>query len=200
MDARQLRKFIALGILSIAAVLVLVWQLRPSEETRLYRENFAKSQQAPVTPAVTPPTGGAPQPAAPGAPSAPAPASQFKRANVDIEDLLAGVQRENFSYEEVRIQRNPMQPLVGNAAPPKYGTPGTDQPEELLASHITSALSSMKITSIIWDAIYPVAVINDEIVYNGFVFSDTGIRVAAIEPRRVIMQVNETQFPVELKE
>ena len=58
----------------------------------------------------------------------------------------------------------------------------------------------MRITGIIWDDVYPVAVVNDEIVVNGYVFSDTGIRVAAIEPTRIILQINETEFPIELEE
>jgi len=34
----------------------------------------------------------------------------------------------------------------------------------------------------------------------GYVFSDTGIRVASIESKRIILQINETEFPVELEE
>lgn len=190
-DQKQIRKFVALGVLSIMAVVVLFMQFRPSAEDRLIQENFRKGQEQAAL-----------QPATPAQQAVvPSVQSQFQRANVEIEDLLAGVQRENFMYEDVRIQRNPMQPLVGAGAPPKFEASAASQTsDEVLSERITQAIRSMRITGIIWDDIYPVAVVNDEIVYNGFVFNDTGIRVASIEPTRIILQINETEFPIELEE
>ena len=113
---------------------------------------------------------------------------------------MAGVQRETFSYDDVRIQRNPMQPLVGAGAPSKFQTAEQASSDEILSQQIANAIRNMKITGIIWDDVHPVAVVNDEIVHNGYVFPDTGITVAAIEQQRIIMTINEMEFPVELEE
>ncbi len=193
MDQKQIRKFVALGVLSVVAAVVLFLQFRPSAEDRLIQENYRKEQER----AASQPAAASAQQAA----VAPTVQSQFQRANVEIEDLLAGVQRENFMYDDVRIQRNPMQPLVGAGAPPDFeATAGAQTSDEVLSERITQAIRSMRITGIIWDEVYPVAVVNDEIVYNGYVFNDTGIRVASIESTRIILQINETEFPVELEE
>ena len=193
MDQKQIRKFVALGVLSVVAVVVLFMQFRPSAEDRLIQETYRKEQEL----AASRPATAATQQAA----VAPTVQSQFQRANVEIEDLLAGVQRENFMYDDVRIQRNPMQPLVGAGAPPDFESSATAQTsDEILSERITQAIRNMRITGIIWDEVYPVAVVNDEIVYNGYVFNDTGIRVASIESTRIILQINETEFPVELEE
>jgi len=189
MDQNQIRKFAALGVLSIVAMVVLYMQFRPSAEDRLIEENFRKGQELAAL-----------QPAVASQAAASTVQSQFQRANVEIEDLLAGVRRETFSYDEVRIQRNPMQPLVGSGAPPKFETADDVSSDEILTERITQAMRNMKITGIIWDDVYPVAVVNDEIVHNGYVFTDTGIRVASIESKRIILQINETEFPVELEE
>jgi len=159
MDQKQVRKIVALGVLSVVGVIVLFMQFRPSDEQRAFKENGRKAQQQS---ALTPAADGQ-QAVAPTA------QSQFQRANVEIEDLLAGVQRENFVYEDVRIQRNPMQPLVGAGAPPKFETAAAQSSDEVLSERITQAIRNMRITGIIWDEIYPVAVVNDEIVYNGYV-------------------------------
>jgi hypothetical protein len=194
MDAKQVRKFAALGVLSVVAAVVIYMQMRPSAEERAIQENFRNSQdQAAAQPAAG--TATAQQQAA-----SPSLQSQFQRANVEIEDLLAGVQRENFMYDDVRIQRNPMQPLVGSAAPVNFKMSDSKGSDEMLSERITQAIRNMKITGIIWDEVYPVAVVNDEIVYNGYVFQDTGIRVASIESTRIILQFDETEFPVELEE
>lgn len=193
MDQKQIRKFVALGILSVVAAIALFLQFRPSAEDRLIQETYRKEQEL----AALKPATATPQQAA----AASTVQSQFQRANVEIEDLLAGVQRENFMYDDVRIQRNPMQPLVGAGAPPDFESSATAQTsDEVLSERITQAIRSMRITGIIWDEVYPVAVVNDEIVYNGYVFTDTGIRVASIESTRIILQINETEFPVELEE
>lgn len=190
MDQKQIRKGVALAVLSVVAVVVLFVQFRPSAEQRAIADNNGNAQEQS---AVTPAAGAQPV-------AATSVRSQFERANVNIEDLLAGVQREGFVYDDVRIQRNPMQPLVGAGAPPQFNAAEAQTSDEVLSERITQAIRSMKITGIIWDEIYPVAVVNDEIVYNGYVFSDTGIRVASIEPTRIILQINDTEFPVELEE
>lgn len=194
MDTKQVRKFAAIGVLGIVAAVVIFMQMRPSDEQRKIQENFRKGQeQGAVQPAATQPAGG--QQAL-----APTLQSQFQMSNVQIGDLLAGVQRENFMYDDVRIQRNPMQPLVGAGAPLQFSSVTTQLSDEMLSERISNAIRNMRITGIIWDEIYPVAVVNDEIVHNGYVFSDTGIRVASIESTRIILQFNETEFPVELEE
>lgn len=189
MDQKQIQKIAALVILSVVAVVVLFVQFRPSAEQRAAQQNQGTQQQQSAV-----------QPAAAGEQTAPAVHSQFQRANVDIEQLLAGVQTETFDYDDVRIQRNPMRPLVGSGAPPKFETAEGPTTDEVMSERISQAIRSMRITSIIWDEVYPVAVVNDEIIHNGYLFSDTGIRVASIESKRIILQINDTEFPVELEE
>jgi hypothetical protein len=62
----------------------------------------------------------------------------------------------------------------------------------------------MLLTGIIWDAEEPLAILNDEVVTEGFIFSTDegaeGIIVDSIEPGRVILRVDETLVPLNLEE
>ena len=93
-----------------------------------------------------------------------------------------------------------MTPLVGPMAPPRLAT-ADNQTEEQKQAVLEAQLAvrSMAVTGIIWDDYNPVAIIDDEVVGTGYKFP-TGVSVEKIEPDRVIMRVNDSLVPVELKE
>ncbi|HRZ16342.1 MAG TPA: hypothetical protein P5141_02160, partial [Candidatus Hydrogenedentes bacterium] len=113
--------------------------------------------------------------------------------------------------------RDPMRPLVGSGIP-KIDPDGTDRggvepadgqetnpeldpnapPKPPVPSAITAA-ASMRVTGIVWDVSFPVAVVDDEVVSVGHVFPN-GTQVFSIEPSRVILKVGDATIPIELKD
>ncbi|MBX7257481.1 MAG: hypothetical protein K1Y02_14045 [Candidatus Hydrogenedentes bacterium] len=204
---KQTKKLILLGVLGLVA---LFFVLRPfltqSEQDRIYQENFKKAQQeaaagGPATPAT--PAG---QPAAAakpaGAPNgAAANRSQFQKAEVDIDALIASIQEVTFDYDQERTRINPMTPLVGPMAPMRLAVsqPGAEG-QETSQEDVQQILRNLRLTGILWDKRDPMAVINDDIVTRGFEFPDTGVKVHDIEKDRVILNLNNVLVPLEMEE
>jgi hypothetical protein len=137
----------------------------------------------------------------------------IEHTDVDVRVLLASLKQEPINYKDVRIQRDPMQPLVGkvanqtkgaglsdpNAPPePPVSAGDTPPPPDAKQQRIISA-QGHRITAIVWDARSPVAVVDDEIVSVGYTYPD-GVQVHAIEPSRVVFKVDESLITVEMKE
>jgi hypothetical protein len=121
-------------------------------------------------------------------------------SGVDLDQLLERIQSVDFDYDEERVPRNPMAPLVGPMAPPRLASADSQTEEQRQAAFEAQlAVRAMAVTGIIWDAYNPVAIIDDEVVGMGYEFP-TGVSVEKIEPDRVIMRVNDSLVPVELKE
>lgn len=117
--------------------------------------------------------------------------------NVDeiIENLLTAIQIVQFNYQEIPPPRNPMTPLVGiiqtTMFEPETPVPSTEvTPGQVL---------SKKITAIIWDEFQPLAIIDNKLVAEGHTFPDR-IQVLKIEPTRIVFKLDDTIFPVRLKE
>ena len=209
----DIRKIAIIVVLGIAFIGVLWWQLRPSEEERRIKENFAKSQaqmaqgQTPGATTTAPPNaapasrqGTTSPPAAAGPSAQPAsggqqPKSVFKKSNVDLDALLASVKEVDFDYQKERTERNPMRPLVGKNTPSVVaGGPRT------VMSHAAEAIvRSMRVTGIVYNAKDPLAVINDQVVRKGYVF-DSNLVVEDIEPTRVLLRANDAVIPIEMEE
>ncbi len=126
-----------------------------------------------------------------------APSIETLEQNVDeiIENLLSAIQIVQFDYQKIVPPRNPMTPLVGiiptNMFNPETPIPNTEvTPGQVL---------NKKISAIIWDEYQPLAIINDELVPEGYTFPDR-IQVLRIEQKRVIFKLDDTIFPVRLKE
>lgn len=141
-----------------------------------------------------------------------APAVAIEHTDVDVKALLASLQQEPLNYKEVRIQRDPMKPLVGKVTNQKGGgvtEPGAaaaGQPGDVLNPQQPDAkqqkiisVQGRRITAIVWDAHNPVAVVDDEVVSVGYTYPD-GVRVDAIEPSHVVFKVDDQQISVEMKE
>jgi len=168
------------------------------------------------------PPGGAPPP---GTPSAAGPAGAgavpaagvaaqsaptLAHTDVDAKVLLASLNQPPIDYKTVRIQRDPMEPLIGKGPkppdpnkPPEPTEPtsvsGTQKTPDQLRAELIVSVQGKRITAIVWDARAPVAVVDDEIVSVGYTYPD-GVRVDAIEPSRVVFMVDGQQISVEMKE
>lgn len=117
--------------------------------------------------------------------------------NVDeiIERLLADIQVVQFNYQEIVPPRNPMTPLVG-LIPQTIFELETPIPSTEVAP---GQVLNKKISAIIWDEYQPLAVIDDKLVPEGYIFPDQ-VQVYKIEPNRVVLKLEESLFPVRLKE
>ncbi len=216
MNQQNKKQIIVMAVLGVVLVAVLVYQLfiaggpKPS----------AAPNSAPGSRITAPAGAGAPFPgSAAGAQGAAARGADgqpltLEHTDVDVRVLLASLKQEPINYKEVRIQRDPMQPLVGkvnkqnpngavtdvNAPPPVPSAAGdlTPPPPDAKQQRIIS-VQGHRITAIVWDAHAPVAVVDDEVVSVGYTYPD-GVQVDAIEPSRVVFRVDDQQIPVEMKE
>lgn len=142
-----------------------------------------------------------------------APAGTLQQVDIDIEALIKSVEVEPINYAaSITNDRDPMKPLVGgipNVNPDEIGKQGVRNPDEeqddsgvppkpVESSAITAA-ASMRVTGIVWDVSFPVAVVDDEVVSVGHVFPN-GTQVFSIEPSRVILKVGDATIPIELKD
>ena len=197
-----------MAVLGAVLVLVLAYQFGM----------FSGAAAPPANPvpnaAAAPAGAGAPFPGgAAAAPDGTAQPLTLAHTDVDVRALLASLKQEPINYKEVRIQRDPMKPLVGKitdrkggkgitdndtaseAVPPANGLP---PPPDAKQQKIMS-VQGRRITAIVWDAHAPVAVVDDEIVSVGYTYPD-GVQVHAIEPSRVVFKVDESLVTVEMKE
>ncbi len=117
--------------------------------------------------------------------------------NVDaiIENLLAGIQVVQFNFQEIVPPRNPMTPLVG-LMPRTMFEFETPMPSTEVAP---GQVLNKKISAIIWDEFQPLAIIDDKLVPEGYTFPD-GVQVYKIESNKVVLKLEDTFFPVKLKE
>lgn len=203
MNEQNKKQIIVAAVLGVILVGVLVKQFV-----------FAPGPSATATPAggaKTAQAGRAAQAknAAPGA---------LQQVDIDIEALIKSVEVEPINYATVRIARNPMDPLVGGAlqnldagqagqggVTMVNGEPGQDPTANPDAAQTPAAPTpltdaySKRVTGIVWDVSYPVAVVDDEVVSVGHVFPN-GTQVYSIEPSRVILKVGDATIPIEMKD
>jgi hypothetical protein len=207
MDQQNNKQIIFVAVLGVVLVVVLAYQFGLFGGATPPPEGGAVPAGA--TAGAGAPFPGAPAKAADGQPVT------LAHTDVDVKVLLASLKQEPIIYKDVRIQRNPMQPLVGgsvtggkndkggfvdpNAPPePPVGPGDTPPPPDAKQQRIISA-QGHRITAIVWDARAPVAVVDDEIVSVGYTYPD-GVQVHAIEPSRVVFKVDESLITVEMKE
>lgn len=179
MNDQNRKQIILLALLGAAAVAVVVYQ-------------FMFAGGPTPAPSATPPkAGGTAAKNTAAAKTQLAATTKLQAVDVDIDELLRGIKIVTFDYEQQRVDRNPMTPLVGFVRAGELET--VIQPGTLLD------VRRKRVTGIVYDARDPVAIVDDEIVAPGFQYPD-GIRVQAIEPNRVVFQVGDTLVPVEMKE
>ena len=200
MNEQNRKQIILAAVLGVVLVGVLVKQfvLAPGSASSSAAKGGATAAQAG-------------KPAA--APKAPTPGT-LQQVDIDIEALIKSVEVEPIDYAaSITNSRDPMRPLVGSGIPKidpeKRGqngvtdlneelAPPTDPPKPPVPSAITAA-ASMRVTGIVWDVSFPVAVVDDEVVSVGHVFPN-GTQVFSIEPSRVILKVGDATIPIELKD
>lgn len=184
MSPEDRKKYIILGVLVLAAVGVVAYQL------------FS----GPDVPAPPP----RPAQQANGAPSAAAAptGSAFVQADIDVDALIDSIQEVDFNYDTEAVTRHPMTPLVGVArlrdadGPAPIG--GFESPALAIAR-------SMVITGIVYDADEPMAVLENrsdqeiDVVTVGHSFP-VGIMVESIEESRVVLRVGDMRIPKMLEE
>ena len=168
------RKQLLMVVLVIAAVGVVIYQLL-------------------FTSITTPPFGDGQQSAAATTPRTTTPTAQpvtFQEVDVDIDELLQGIQVVNFDYDLERTDRNPMSPLVGTLV----------LSEDLPAAQarVVDALRK-SVTGIVWDRFDPFAVVDNEVVHIGYIYPD-GIQVHTINPNSVVFKVGDALVSIDMKE
>jgi hypothetical protein len=117
---------------------------------------------------------------------------RFQEADVDIDALLQNIAKVNFDYELERIDRDPMRPLVGQIQ---------NQEGVLDANAPASAVAVLRksVTGILYNSQNPAAVVDDEVVREGFTYPG-GVVVDSIEPTRVVFRVGDSLVPVQIKD
>lgn len=194
----QKKQIIILAVLGVVLVGALVYQLFIAKEAAP-PGNIGKGAAAPAP--ATP--GAKAAPAKPGAGPAPAAApaagehgTQLKRADVDIDALLAGIKEVDFDYDREKMPRDPMRPLVGLVS--KMDQEGEGGAEAVPPATVGQVMGKV-VSGIVWDKVRPVAVVDNEIVYPGYQYPD-GTVVDAIERDRIVFKVGDSLIQVELEE
>ena len=178
----NLVKPLLLGIMVVVLVVVIVYQF-----------SGLSSSTTPVEP---PASGGgtasAPAAAA-GSGTDTARATHLRKVDVDIDELLREIEVVTFDYQQERIDRNPMSPLIG------YINTGGQEMTAQAPAENTLQVMRKKVSGIIYDPNNPVAVVDEEVVGIGHTYP-SGVEVYDIEPKRVVFKVGDSLIPVELKE
>lgn len=181
MNQENKKQVIIAAVLGVVLVCVLVYQFL-----------IAGGPAAPTqTASSRPATAAGPAPAAPATAATPA---RLRKVDVDLDKLIRNIEPVTFIYNNERITRNPMTPLVGRI----FSASATDQPARTSIG-IDFSIRQKKVTGIIYNEYNPVAVVDDELVTEGHQYPD-GVIVFRIEPKRVWFEWRDSQIPVELKE
>ena len=186
MNPQQRKQVIIMAVLGVVLVGVVVHQLMGKGASK---EGSSETK----TPAKTPRE----RATSPGKPEK----VEIKKADVDLEPLLASVEVLDFSYDDHRIPRDPMKSLVGPAMVmsanwPQRGSEGA----ELIQNEIyINAIREKMVSGIIWDEENPCAVVDNEIAFKGTQFP-LGITVVDIGKDYVLFRGGSVQLPVGLKE
>ena len=207
MNGKNRNKIIILGVLGlVAAYFVLKPFFTESDFDRQYRENMAKGGQS------SPAGDAAGSTAGQADTAATAVKSQFQKASVDVDQLIASIKEISFNYDTDRMQANPMTPLVGPAAHQALAaaSSGGETPGSALAAGSDSqmVLRTFRVTGILWDKRDPMAVVTypvkgqltSEVVTRGYTFPDINVSVVDIEQERVILDTSGTQISLQLEE
>ncbi len=178
MNQENKKQIIMAGVLGVVLVIVLVYQFaiaggsgtppKPSGSSGTQ----TTSNTAPTRPTVAP--------------------TRLKKVDVDLDELREKVDVVTFRYEDNRISRSPMTPLVGRIRTQLEGlTP--------IGPASTMEIAEKNVTGIVYNEYAPVAVIDDEVVSEGHQYAD-GVTLTKIEPKRVWFKWGDAEIPVELKE
>jgi hypothetical protein len=190
----NVKKIALLVLLVAAAIGAFIYNSRQTPEEKARIERAEQQRQARAAQAASASTGGGPaSPKRAGDDVA----SQFDVADVDIDRLLQNIQDVDFQYNLERLSRDPMSPLIGLQA--RGEAPGVGQPQIGADERLLHLARLKAISGIVWDDRNPFAVIDNEVVTQGYVYPD-GILLDEIHPDYVVFRVNDARVEVELKE
>ena len=192
-------QFIMLAVMGVVLVAVVVYQLtREAPPPPAAGKTASQPQGASKTGTTTstPAAAHAAKTASPSAPAAtPASQTQIKKVDVNIDDLLANIKEVDFDYGGERLPRDPMAPLVGTLTAKQ----GQDTEERPTAPATAVQVMNKIVSGILWDQRHPLAVVDNEVVYPGYVYAD-GASVESIERDRVVFKVGDSLIQNPLKE
>ena len=190
MDDQQKKQVIIAGVLGAVLVGVLVYQFLLAGEPPPGSAEIAGDKGNAADTAKKPPSSTGPAETG-------ASVNLLEATEIDIEELTQSVEVQPMEYRAVKIARNPLTPLVGI-----IGGPGeTEIVEPPGDAGATPSVSRRirEVTGVIWDEVNPVAIIDNMVVHEGYVFAD-GVVVQSIEPTRVLLKIGESIRPLEMKE
>ena len=191
----QRTQVIVLAILGIVVVGVLVFQMtRKPPGPPIPQGGASKAAAAKTGDAAAKKTVAGKTAAAAGKTEADD-AVQIKKADVNIDDLLSGIKEVDFDYEQSRLPRDPMAPLVGTLTRRKDG----GEAETAAAPATAVGVMSKVVSGILWDGRRPLAVVDNEVVYPGYIYAD-GATVESIERDNVTFKVGDSLIQNPLKE
>lgn len=151
---------------------------------------FAVFKGGPETAAVSNPQAGA---AVGGTVAGATVGSVFQEASVDLDALIENIKEVEFNYARQRDSRNPTLALIGDHM--AFRMKGVTLASGEEAQDLLYEASRKKLTGIMWDAVNPLAVIDDQVVTVGDDLITEGfenespIYVKAIEPGQVVLAV-----------
>lgn len=181
------RKNAIAAVVGVLAVMVVIYQVMfsggPTPPQPTAAEIAAAAAGGAATPAVAAP---APAGATGAGPT------RLTQVNVNIDELLKGVQEVTFDYESMRIDRDPLAALVG-------GPLKQDETGAVPLPGTGTEIRRKKITGILFDVNNPLAVVDDEVVGVGYTYPN-GVKVYSIEKDKVTFQLGDALIEVEMKE
>lgn len=119
--------------------------------------------------------------------------ARLRRTDVNLDKLLKNIEIVTFVYNNERISRNPMTPLVGRVFQ------GQIEQEPTTPGTAIWGIRNKNVSGIIYNEFNPVAIVDDEVITEGHQYAD-GVVVTNIEPKRVWFKWQESLIPVELQE
>lgn len=126
--------------------------------------------------------------------------SAFVEDAVDVDSLLAKIEDVRFDYSQAHETRNPMKPLVGTN--PELAS------ESIMAGSEEGVFSddqllfyanALAFTGVVFDRVVPLAIIDNQLTYEGFEFDDVDGRISVkqINEDNVVLEVQLEEGPIE---
>lgn len=191
MNQENKKQVIFAGALGVVLVIVLVYQFFIAGGPAPPPKVASNTKPAPASSGAAHPKSGAKEDTKAASDEGPA---RLKKVDVDLDSLLQNINVVTFVYDNEKINRNPMTPLVGRIL-----APSDPNSRDTVGPPNPGIIRSKSVSGIIYNEFNPVAIVDDEVITEGYQYPD-GVVVTRIEPKRVWFQWRDTLIPVDLKE
>lgn len=181
MTPQQRKQLIIAAVLGVALVAVVIYQVRGASGSKKTSGSTGKAAAAKKA----------------GEPV------ELLKADIDVKALVESVQPVDFNYNDARIERDVMRPLVG--ADMVVGNPAellrdpNQSNDDLRRQIYVNAIREKVVSGIVYDEDRPCAVVDNEIVFRGTELP-LGITVVDIGSNYVVFRGGDVELPVGLKE